>query len=139
MNTKDVGNISEAALLTALVQAGYIVSVPWGDNARYDLVIDNDGYLKRVQVKTGRIREGCIQFRVSSVNIRTRITEGYHGQIELFGVFVPELNKCYLVPIEKAGQSAMYLRLTPTKNNQDKGINWARDYELTPIKTTFEN
>ena len=130
MNTKDIGNISEAALLTALAQAGYIVSIPWGDNARYDLVIDNDGILKRVQVKTGRVKDGCIKFRVCSSNIRTRITEDYHGQIDYFGVFVPELNKCYLVPVELSSYTAMFLRLEPPKNNQKKNVNWATGYEI---------
>ncbi len=129
MNTKTKGDISEAAVVAALLQAGYTVSPTWGDNSRYDLVID-DGKLHRVQVKTGRVRNGCILFNVCSINLRTQVSEDYHGQVEYFGVFVSELNKCYLVPIKDTGSSIMSLRLVPTKNNQVKRIWWASDYEI---------
>lgn len=130
MNPKGIGCISEAALLTALVQAGYVVSVPWGDNARYDLIADNNGSLQRIQVKTGRVKNGCIVFKVTSVDTRTRVTSDYHGDADYFGIFVPELNRCYLVPVELFGHSSMCLRLEATKNNQKKNVKWATDYEF---------
>ena len=51
-DTKLKGNISEMKVATALVEAGYTVSFPFGDNARYDLIIDTGTELKTVQVKT---------------------------------------------------------------------------------------
>lgn len=132
-NTKTKGDISEAAVLLALLQTGCIVSVCWGDNARYDLIVDIDGTLNRVQVKTGRVRDGCVLFRCSSVNVRTGITSCYKGQVEYFGVFVPELNSCYLVPIDHANETEMSFRIEPTKNNQDAYAKWAEDYKITNI------
>jgi hypothetical protein len=35
------------------VRAGYLVSIPLGEDHRYDLVIEKDGIFKSVQVKTG--------------------------------------------------------------------------------------
>ncbi len=63
---KVIGDRSTLAIMAAFDLAGY-VSVPFGENTRYDLMIDNDGYLSRVQCKTGRLREGAIRFNTCSV------------------------------------------------------------------------
>jgi hypothetical protein len=39
-NTKEIGDISTASCMAALLSKGYSVSVPWGDRCRYDLVVD---------------------------------------------------------------------------------------------------
>jgi hypothetical protein len=54
----------------------------------------------------------------------------YKGQIEYFAVYVEQLGKVYLVPVEAVGSAKAMLRLTPTKNKQEKNIRWAQDYEL---------
>ncbi len=38
--------------------------------------------------------------------------------------------KVYLMPVDHAGASQMNLRLVPTRNNQEKNVRWAHDYEL---------
>ncbi|HEY4433318.1 MAG TPA: group I intron-associated PD-(D/E)XK endonuclease, partial [Candidatus Cybelea sp.] len=67
-NTKAVGDLSEAVVLAELIQAGYKVSLPFGEGQRYDLILDNEGVLSRVQVKTGRLRNGAILFNCYSVH-----------------------------------------------------------------------
>jgi hypothetical protein len=49
-----------------LVRAGYLVSIPFGEDHRYDLVVEKDGILSRVQVKTGRLRNGVVMFNCYS-------------------------------------------------------------------------
>jgi hypothetical protein len=78
----DVGQRSEAAVLSELVRRGYHVLTPFGVNHRYDFVIDaGDGFL-RVQCKTGRFRNGCVEFSTQSVRINTRavFTRGYDAR-----------------------------------------------------------
>jgi hypothetical protein len=55
MNTKQLGDETEAHVLTALIGAGYTVSVPFGDNERYDLVLDTGERFLKAQCKTGWI------------------------------------------------------------------------------------
>jgi PD-(D/E)XK endonuclease len=56
---KDIGDRSRLAVMLALRAAGFAVLIPFGENTRYDLVID-DGYsLGRVQCKTGRLFNGA--------------------------------------------------------------------------------
>jgi PD-(D/E)XK endonuclease len=49
---KDVGDKSTLAIMLALRERGYWVLVPFGENTRYDLVIDDGCALQRVQCKT---------------------------------------------------------------------------------------
>jgi hypothetical protein len=91
--------------MLALHEAGYGVSIPFGENARYDLVIDDGGRLARVQCKTGRLRNGAIVFRTSSSYAHHRAPRQnrlhYQGQIDFFGVYCRATRGSYLVPIEE--------------------------------------
>ncbi len=55
MNTKQIGEITEACILAILLKAGYVVLTPFGDNQRYDLVIERDGVFQRVQCKSSSV------------------------------------------------------------------------------------
>jgi hypothetical protein len=65
-DTKSIGDLSEVMVLAALVRAGYRVSIPFGENHRYDVIADDGAQLLRIQVKTGRLRGGAINFMCSS-------------------------------------------------------------------------
>ncbi len=55
----------------------------------------------------------------------------YEGEIEFFGVYCPENDKVYLVPLSEVHSAWMgMLRVEPPKNNQRKRIQWADDYLL---------
>src|SRR5262249_52445070 len=56
------GNLSELKVMTAYVQAGFVVSAPFGGAAPYDLIVDSGARLLKVQVKTGRLRNGGVIF-----------------------------------------------------------------------------
>ena len=68
---KDVGDRITLAVTLALRDAGFAISVPFGENTRYDLVIDDGVRLLRVQCKTGRLRNGSIFFATCSTSATT--------------------------------------------------------------------
>ncbi len=136
-NPKAIGERSEAKIIAKLSEVGYDVLKPFGDNLRYDLVIeDADGKFWRIQCKTGRSNGDFIEFRTVSFYYHTRAgrtTNGrksYLGQIDYFAVYCRETDGVYLIPIDHVGASQMSLRLVPTKNSQEKNVRWAKDYEL---------
>ncbi len=135
-NHKAIGERSEAIIIAKLVEVGYGVLTPFGDNLRYDLVMeDADGNLYRIQCKTGWMDEKktVIKFATASSYNHTMKNKGwknYRGQIDYFAVFCPENRGIYLIPIDHTGVTQMNLRLTVTKNNQEKNVRWAKDYEL---------
>jgi PD-(D/E)XK endonuclease len=135
-HTDKTGDISEAAIITRLLQSGYIVLTPYGKNHRYDLLIeDADGQFWRIQCKTGWLEEEqtVIKFATASSYNHTAKQKGwrhYRGQIDFFAVYVEQLEKVYFVPVDTVGTVEATLRLAPTKNKQEKHVRWALDYEL---------
>ena len=130
-NTKLVGDISEARVIVALTEAGYLVSKPFGENARYDLIADDGERLHRVQVKTGRVRAGVIVVSCASSHAhRGGGMRPYFGQIEYLAVYCPQNEKVYLLPEQELTASVAHLRLLPTRNNMAKMIRWAARFEL---------
>ncbi len=67
MNSKGIGEKTEAKIISCLVLKEKVVLIPFGDNQRYDIVIeDDDGTFKRIQCKTGRLKNGAIKFPTCS-------------------------------------------------------------------------
>jgi hypothetical protein len=106
-DTKRKGDTCEAYVLAKLVKAGLRVSVPWGDNAPYDLVIDVDGRFLRVQCKTGRmIESGCVRFRTYRIGRDPSKIKYYTAaEIDYFGGWCIESGEVYFVPIQDIGAS----------------------------------
>jgi hypothetical protein len=116
----------------ALVGKGYFVSIPFGENHRYDLLVDDGGRILRVQVKTGRLRRDVIEYSCSSSHTHRGGTHArpYFGQADVIAVYCPQNGKVYLVPEEEFVASRAHLRLTAPANNQRRGIRWASRFEL---------
>lgn len=130
MNTKTVGDISEAMVLAALVRVGKNVLIPWGDNLRYDMAYDEGGKLIRIQCKTARdLGNGSLEFPASSCTAhRGTGRKNYRGEIEFFGVYAPSTQKVYLVPVDDVGINSATLRVEPSKNGQKRNMRWAENY-----------
>lgn len=137
---KQLGERSQAHITARLLDSGYNVLVPYGDSSRYDLVVeDTGGQFWRVQCKTAWIEGGDNGFiKFATTSLRSRSTNGkvtysrarYTGQVDYFAVYSHEFRKVYLIPADQVSGNSMLLRLAPSKNNQEKGIKWAKDYEL---------
>ena len=118
---------------TRVVSAGKSVLQPFGDNKRYDLAIDDDGKIVRIQCKTGWERNGTVRFNSSSSATNRGndvVTRDYKGQADLFAVYCPDNDKLYMVPVDDVGGTKVHLRTECPKNKQTKGIKWAKDYEF---------
>ena len=134
LTTKEKGDITELACILALKKCGVTVSIPYGENSRYDLVADIHGRLYRIQCKTSSFKDGGITFSCRSIhyNTKERHGEGYVGKIDFY---MTEFNTvCYLIPISDCtNASSKCLRLETPKNNQCQNISFAHDYELSTM------
>jgi PD-(D/E)XK endonuclease len=130
---KDIGDRTTLAVMLVLQERGFAVYVPFGENTRYDLVIDDGESLDRVQCKTGRLRGGAILFKTCSTyahhsNPGSRARD-YLGQIDYFGVYCPETKGVYLVPIDDVPlRWNASLRVNPARNGQKERIRVADDF-----------
>ena len=63
INVKAIGAQTELQCITYLHGLGYDISIPWGDNARYDFVLDVNHKLYKIQCKTSSLNdEGVYHF-----------------------------------------------------------------------------
>ena len=132
LTAKEKGNLTELQCITAFYESGCRVSIPYGENSRYDFIADIDGKLLKIQVKTSTLSEdksyiefSCRSTRVNSTGVVNRkYTE---DEIDYFCTYYD--NKCYLIPIQECSTSKK-LRFIAPKNGQKVGINFAKEYEL---------
>jgi PD-(D/E)XK endonuclease len=132
---KSKGDRTTLAVMMALRETGYAISIPFGENTRYDLLIDDGESIERVQCKTGRLRAGAVLFAVCSCYGHHRnpeqVRRDYQGEVDYFAVFCPETDAVYLVPIEQIPTRVMgTLRVETPRNNQRKHVRWASDFEI---------
>ena len=135
---KLIGDRTTLAVMLALTDAGLDVSVPFGENCRYDLVIDRAGQLKRVQCKTGRLRDGAVHFATAStyghLPSPRESRKDYIGQIDEFAIYCPDTEGVYLIPIEDVlARTNAHLRVEPPLNGQRKRIRYVKDYEIARV------
>ncbi|MBD0370706.1 MAG: hypothetical protein ICV60_07735 [Pyrinomonadaceae bacterium] len=123
-------NRTEAKILAAFIEAGYLVLLPFGDGHKYDLVVDDGRHIHRVQCKTGRVRKGCLMFNACSFSGNAGTRRDYKGLADLFAVLNPATGKVYIVPVEEVGHTVASLRLDPPLSGQSKRIRWAKSYLL---------
>ncbi|WP_227133334.1 group I intron-associated PD-(D/E)XK endonuclease [Halorubellus salinus] len=135
MNPSRRGDISESIVLSALMRCGLTVSIPFGDSDRYDLVVDEDGELFRVQCKTGSWVNGTVRFKLysSTVDEEGRVDQSYEpGEVDAFAVYAPQTDEVYWVPMSVTGTGEMRLRVEdPSAGAPRSRINWADEFRLT--------
>ena len=123
------GNTSEGIILSAYLNEGFSVSIPFGAGASYDLVVDTGRRLYKIQVKTGWISRGCAQYKSERRQPGRSLTRRPYknGEVDYFAVYCPSNGNIYAVPAENHGVQGR-LRLTPARNGQAKLVRWAEDY-----------
>jgi hypothetical protein len=131
------GAIAETAIAAAAVELGIGVFRPVGEGERYDLIFDLRPQLVRVQCKWA-VRDGAVVSVRCQSNRRTAsgfLARAYtRDEIDAIAAYCRELRQCYFLPISLVdGRREVYLRLSPAKNNQTSGVNFAVDYELGAI------
>jgi len=130
LNPKAIGERTEGIVLAHLLRRGAVVLMPFGNNQRYDLVVDinNDGTFLRGQCKTAVYRRGCVRFHPCSSSGGKKCD--YRGQVDVFWVHCPELDKVYQVPVEDVGTRQALLRVDAPRGGSKSNIRWASRYEL---------
>lgn len=117
-------------MLHAFVEAGLLVHLPFGGSGPYDLVVDvPGGALVRVQIKAGRVRNGCVVFNSCSTD-HGRGRRDYVGRADVFAVQAPTRDGIYVLDVALATTRATTLRLNPTRNAQRRRVRLAADHTL---------
>ena len=90
-NTTQIGTTTEGMILAALLRAGKTVLIPFGDQPDYDLVMEDGGCFFRIQCKTGRLRNGSVQFNLYTMaqegGTKKHVRRGYGDRVDMFYVW----------------------------------------------------
>ena len=141
LTTKQKGNITELECLLSFVKEGYKVSIPYGEDCRYDLVVDINNKLYRVQCKTSHVLtnpEDGFKFKSQSVVITTHGTkQSTYSEQEIDYFATMYEGQCYLIPVGECGHEKT-LRFRYPTNGQKKGISLAENYTLQKMIERIE-
>lgn len=126
LSSQQKGIVTELAVATYLLKLGYNVSQPFCQDSKYDLIVDVDGKLLRLQVKTARLASATsITFncRSTTTNVRNCKSRRYSDKdIDYFATYWDE--KVYLVPVTECSTSKnLHLERTARKD-----WSYAEDY-----------
>ena len=114
-----------------MVVNGHSVSVPFGDNDKYDLIVDNGRELYRIQCKTAwENKQATIRFNTHSQTTDSGEyhEETYDGRIDAFVLRYPETEQLYWIDVTDATTQKMELRFEAEIDHPS--INWAEEHEF---------
>lgn len=134
MKTTHKGDLGTILVIEDLLQRGLQVALPFSSDCKYDLILDKEGALFRVQVKASTPKKGVLTVKCQSSSSWGAKTHNIHkytsADIDLLAAVDLNSKKVYYIPatVLGVGVGRMALRLEPTGNNQVSGINWASSY-----------
>lgn len=129
MESHRKGDLTEAEVIAALKRREIPVAVPFGDNERYDLLVEApDTRILRAQVKTGWTSDGIVNFRGYSqhTNSTGNVYKKYGTDVDCFLVYSHDYERLFLVWADEF-DSNMSIRVEAPDQNHDT-INWADEY-----------
>jgi len=128
-NTKQKGDEAELSVLLGLKKQGFTVSIPFGENAPYDLIAESTtGKVHRIQIRWASWKDGVLHLslRIVSKNY-TRTLD--RTRIDAFIVW--DGQDAYVIPVSTTENcnNRISLRKTSPKNGQKKGVRLASSFK----------
>lgn len=128
MIPKDKGAIGELLVASHLLKQGWHVLFPYGENHRYDLVVEKSGQFRRLQVKYCTPKNNTLRVNCRSSN-NWSVLQYTADEIDAYAVYDPLHDHVYFVPIHAfKNRNLISLRIGETKNQQTKKIHNANEF-----------
>ena len=135
--TQSKGNIVELQCISAFIELGYECSIPYGNGAKYDFIVDYNGELLRIQCKSSTHpkrdgKEDTQAFHFSTIcqttnTVKTVKHRYTTSDIDYFATYFQ--GKVYVVPVDECSTSKT-LRFSPPTNGCNN-YNRAEDYLIS--------
>lgn len=137
MNSKQIGNIGEAKVLSKFIELGFPVYVPFGDNEKADLVVDFNGKLNRIQVKTSiDAKNGNVVFDLTSSTAHRKNGTRHKytvNEVDYFALYNLCRDKIYLLKVPETPIATIRFRYEYPKNGQTCGVHFEDDYLIDNV------
>lgn len=138
--SKAKGLATELQCQLFFTSLGYNISVPLGEDCRYDFILDVKNKLIRIQVKTCHQEENGITFKTKSSYLTSQgsVSSPYtKNDIDFFATFYE--GNCYLIPVEQCGSTGKKLLFEGYTQKNNHMIAKLKDYEAKKILDAIIN
>ena len=142
LSAKNKGSLTELQCISAFYNLGYTVSIPYGEDNRYDFIADINGILIKVQVKTSSTKDNGNSYsfscRSSQTNSKGTINKKYtKDEIDYFATYIN--NNCYLIPVEECS-CRKKLKFVDNNNVSKSNNTSEQNYRLkTQLESLIKN
>jgi len=123
MDTKLKADIAEAAVVTALLKRGFKVLKPIGDRLPYDLALDVNGKLLKIQVKSAWYYNGSytVDSRRTKTNRRRMLRSRYDDKDFDFAIlYIDRIDTFYVMPLSVFSGYKSGISLVESEKRQRK-------------------
>ena len=130
--TQQKGLATELKCQLFFIEKGYNIYIPVSEDSRYDMIVDINNILYRIQIKTGRETKNKTGIVFNTCSMRMNHTEGNikvrysEDEIDFFMTYYN--NQAYLIPISQCQGSEKTLSY-----RQNGNATLAFDYEAEKI------
>ncbi|MCL5784289.1 MAG: group I intron-associated PD-(D/E)XK endonuclease [Patescibacteria group bacterium] len=128
--TKTKGDIGQVKVMGDLLTRGYKVAIPLGEDWRYDLIVDKNDKLLRIQCKYVESINGVIKVRCETHDGRNYY-KYKSTDLDYLAVYDKITDKCYYIEhsyLGSKGRGSLSLRVSETRNKQKKNVYFAKDF-----------
>lgn len=127
--TKIKGDLGQAMIMADALKRGYKVALPIGEDWRYDLIVEKDQNLLKIQCKYAESNKGVIKVRCETHDGRSYY-KYRQEDLDFIAVYDKVTDKCYYInrTYLHSGRSSLSLRTQKTRNGQTKGTYSAEDF-----------
>lgn len=128
-HTKSKGDIGLTQVIADLTKRGYGVSLPISEHLPYDIIMDHNNILKRIQVKysVNGIITGACSYLSNSGSVRHFYKL---DDFDIYAMYIPKIEKCVYIPNMKL-IVGITIRFNYPKNN--RLFHWWEDFQNPEI------
>lgn len=98
LDPKRQGEVAELAFMHKAASLGFTVAKPYGDSARFDFIVESNGHITRVQVKSVAVTH-YDTYRIGSSSGHSSKHAYTRREIDLLAAYVVPLDVWYLIPV----------------------------------------
>lgn len=108
-NWKHQGSKNELLFMTECMKRGWKVSMPFGDDSKYDVVVDTPSGLRRVQVKSCHQADQRGRFRINLKHGAATKKRYTSADCDIVAAYITPLNHWFFVPVDQIATSQLDL------------------------------
>jgi len=135
------GDVNELQCILDFQKRGYYCSIPFSGSCRYDVVVDINNKLYRIQCKSSTFHEedGTLRMYAIRTTTNTQKTIRYSYSKEEVDFFYTSWNNYgFLIPVNEVS-TTKYLRVKKPKNGIQEGMSIAADYLIDNVLEAIVN